>query len=64
MNDAYASGTQISYECELRMFLSTKRCHKSLQPDLKISSTGLGSFSLGIEILWLANGCESIGVAM
>ncbi|MED6150922.1 hypothetical protein PIB30_077324, partial [Stylosanthes scabra] len=44
--------------------LVNKDCHKSLQPDLKIPSTGLGSFSLEIEILWLANGCENIGVAM
>ncbi|MED6200754.1 hypothetical protein PIB30_088336, partial [Stylosanthes scabra] len=31
---------------------------------LKIPSFKLESFSLGIEILWLANGCENIGVAM
>ncbi|MED6222754.1 hypothetical protein PIB30_067453 [Stylosanthes scabra] len=38
-------------------------CHRACN-QLKIPSIELGSFSLGIEILWLANGCENIGVAM
>ncbi|MED6126404.1 hypothetical protein PIB30_078013 [Stylosanthes scabra] len=37
-----------------------ERCHKACN-QLKIPSIKLGSFSLGIEILWLANGCENGG---
>ncbi|MED6125801.1 hypothetical protein PIB30_072061 [Stylosanthes scabra] len=40
-----------------------ERCHRACN-QLKIPSIELGLFSLGIEILWLANGCENIGVAM
>ncbi|MED6128418.1 hypothetical protein PIB30_097645 [Stylosanthes scabra] len=40
-----------------------ERCHRACN-QLKIPSIELGSFSLGIEILWLTNGCENIGVAM
>ncbi|MED6125107.1 hypothetical protein PIB30_065431, partial [Stylosanthes scabra] len=40
-----------------------ERCPRACN-QLKIPSIELGSFSLGIEILWLANGCEIIGVAM
>ncbi|MED6189210.1 hypothetical protein PIB30_093666, partial [Stylosanthes scabra] len=44
-------------------FRQQERCHRACNR-LKIPSIKLGSFSLGIEILWLANGCENIGVAM
>ncbi|MED6225499.1 hypothetical protein PIB30_094338, partial [Stylosanthes scabra] len=44
-------------------FRQQERCHRPCN-QLKIPSISLGSFSLGIEILWLANGCENIGVAM
>ncbi|MED6151968.1 hypothetical protein PIB30_087360 [Stylosanthes scabra] len=40
---------------------STRKCHKACNR-LKIPSIKLGSFSLGIEILWFANGCENGGL--
>ncbi|MED6187840.1 hypothetical protein PIB30_080303, partial [Stylosanthes scabra] len=40
--------------------VNEERCHKACN-QLKIPSIELGSFSLGIEILWLANGCENGG---
>ncbi|MED6140863.1 hypothetical protein PIB30_097566, partial [Stylosanthes scabra] len=55
-----------SIKTELRLtaeFRQQERCHRACN-QLKIPSIELGSFSLGIEILWLANGCENIGVAM
>ncbi|MED6126746.1 hypothetical protein PIB30_081401 [Stylosanthes scabra] len=45
-------------------FRQQEKVSQSLQPIKKLSSIELGSFSLGIEILWLGNGCENIGVAM
>ncbi|MED6115751.1 hypothetical protein PIB30_093700 [Stylosanthes scabra] len=44
-------------------FRQQVRCHRACN-QLKIPSIKLRSFSLGIEILWLANGCENIGVIM
>ncbi|MED6201424.1 hypothetical protein PIB30_094843, partial [Stylosanthes scabra] len=44
-------------------FRQQERCHRACN-QLKIPSIELKSFSLGIEILWLANGCENIWVAM
>ncbi|MED6176201.1 hypothetical protein PIB30_085804 [Stylosanthes scabra] len=44
-------------------FRQQEMCHRACN-QLKIPSIKLGSFSLGIEILWLTNGCENIGVAM
>ncbi|MED6116486.1 hypothetical protein PIB30_100779 [Stylosanthes scabra] len=44
-------------------FRQQVRCHRACN-QLKIPSIELGSFFLGIEILWLANGCENIGVAI
>ncbi|MED6201947.1 hypothetical protein PIB30_100306, partial [Stylosanthes scabra] len=44
-------------------FRQQERYHRACN-QLKIPSIELGSFSLGIEILWLTNGCENIGVAM
>ncbi|MED6222736.1 hypothetical protein PIB30_067243 [Stylosanthes scabra] len=41
-----------------------ERCRHRACNQLKIPSIKLGSFSLGIEIFWLVNGCENIGVAM
>ncbi|MED6165292.1 hypothetical protein PIB30_098187 [Stylosanthes scabra] len=54
-------GIQTSYESNNGVV--NRKVSQSLQP-VKIPSIELGSFSLGIEILWLANGCENIEVAM
>ncbi|MED6175378.1 hypothetical protein PIB30_077799 [Stylosanthes scabra] len=42
-------------------FRQQERCHRACN-QLKIPSIELGLFSLGIEILWLANGCEILGL--
>ncbi|MED6126842.1 hypothetical protein PIB30_082396 [Stylosanthes scabra] len=56
------TGIQTNYEINNGV-RQQERCHKACK-QLKISSIELGSFSLGTEILWLADGCDNIGVAI
>ncbi|MED6180934.1 hypothetical protein PIB30_014716 [Stylosanthes scabra] len=44
---------------QLERFCQQVKCHRSLQPDLRIPSMRLRSFSLGVES-WFNLGCEKI----